>query len=151
MNAMKEEPVCSECNEYKFACICPTRTRPFAPVELGRCRTCQHWSTGRTLSAVRPDGDVMTEHGPRKLLHTSTLGWCAKMVDRMKVKRKIYPDGENDVVSPLDAVVCDAYQAENQWGSGGTNPPQTGPDFGCIHWEAKRPNNQLTDAPRSVQ
>lgn len=69
------------------------------------------------------------------MIHTSILGWCDRMVDRMTVKKDRYPDGEYDVVSPLDSIVCDAYKPENQWGSGGTNPPQTGPDFGCIHWE----------------
>jgi hypothetical protein len=103
-----------------------------------RCKTCQHWSNGRTLSPVRLDGDVMTEHGPRKLIHTSVLGSCAKMVDRATaVREDRYPSGEVDVVSPLDSVVCDTRQSGNQWGSGETNPPQTGPEFGCIHWKAK--------------
>jgi hypothetical protein len=41
------------------------------------------------------------------------------------------------VLWPLDAIVADSFQYENQWGSGGVNSPRTGPDFGCIHFDAK--------------
>jgi len=59
------------------------------------------------------------------------------MVDRINLKQDKFPSGEFDVISPLNALVGDGYKSENQWGSGGVNAPQTGPDFGCIHWETK--------------
>ena len=116
--------------------------KPPATDLSGRCRDCRHWMTDKTLSPVCSEGDVMSEQGPRKLVHESTLGRCAKMVDRMRVAMAHCHDGEYDVVGPLDVVVCDAYRPENQWGRGGVDSPQTGPDFGCIHWEAKRPDKK---------
>ena len=100
-----------------------------------RCKTCDHWVRGQTLSVVCKDGDIPSPQGMRKLLHTHILGSCLKIVARKDVKHEKYPDGQWDVVGPLNSIVCDGYAAENQWGSGGTNPPETGPDFGCIHWE----------------
>src|SRR5262245_17507665 len=98
------------------------------------CRNCQFWHTGQLLSAVCPDGTVMSEQGPRKVLHTYVLGTCAQVLSPWEVKKERHQSGEYDVVFPLDSIIADKPQHENQWGSGGVNPPMFGPDFGCIHF-----------------
>lgn len=72
----------------------------------------------------------------RSLIQTSALGICLKMVVRRAVKMaKVGDMPYPDVISPLDRVIFDTPQNENQWGSGGVNMPETGPHFGCIHHE----------------
>ena len=86
MNAMKEEPICSECNEYEFACICPTRTRPLVPAPCS-ARGLAELIASRLF--VNGDGDQGTRldirqgdpHGEEKSLG----GWClAAAIDQIQ-------------------------------------------------------------------
>lgn len=104
------------------------------------CKNCKHWTVGRTLSPVCEDGDVPSEQGPRKALFISVLGRCGKIVSSHDVKREFVDEVRRyQPSSPLDAIVADPYRPENNWGVGGTNEPQTGPNFGCIHFEYGTP------------
>ncbi len=101
------------------------------------CRTCKNWHRGQWFGPITSDGT-------RKVTHTETLGWCLKIVEHSNTKRKHYPDGNYDIIEPLDRIVCPDSRTENQWGSGGIALPLTGPNFGCIHWE-----NRFVDSTRT--
>lgn len=104
------------------------------------CDTCKHWNQIKTFSPICSDGDAFIndfekQHGwKRKILDVSTFGECAKIVSWFDLK---HGKLTNSVISPLDVVVGDGNEHDNQWGSGGSRAPQTGPKFGCIHHELK--------------
>ncbi len=134
---------------------------------MNTCDTCKHWHQfvwrGRVPESRTQEWEhkaIMTalnkepfdDSDMRPVIHVSNTGSCDKFVSRWDVKKEengAFPD----VISPLDALICDSASPSNQWGSGGVNAPETGPKFGCVRHEPKsappeHPSNQVSQTKR---
>ena len=83
---------------------------------MNTCNTCKYWKPHVWYGK-------MDSNGHRPLTKIENKGYCEMAVDRGS--------------KYTDRLICDQQSPDNQWGSGGHSPAETGAYFGCIHHDLK--------------